>query len=292
MAPSSAPPSPLGLDHVVVAVADLEAATAAHAALLGRMPSWRGVHPGLGTRNALFRLGDPYVELLAGDGSDGPLGAAVEQSLRGKAERPFALALGTADVAAAVRAFRAVGIAAVEPQAGRGSEATSGVERTWRSAFVDPGAVRGLRLLLIEHTSPPELLPLAAATAEDAACPAAIDHIVVFTEDIEASRALWQDCLGLAAVWRHDFPERRTRNLGLDLGGIVLELIQRTDRAPRGRYDVLWGIAYRVADCALATWRVRSAGIEIDPPRDGLDHGTRVASVRWERTPTLLIERP
>jgi hypothetical protein len=99
-------------------------------------------------------------------------------------------------------------------------------------------------------------------------------------------------CGRTACAWRRDFPERRTRNLGLDLGGVVLELIQRTDRAPRGRDDVLWGIAYRVADCALAALRVRAAGIEIDPPRDGLDPDTRVASVRWERAPTLLIERP
>jgi hypothetical protein len=51
------------VDHVILAVADLEVATAAYAALLGRAPSWRGVHPGLGTRNAIFRLDNTYVEL-------------------------------------------------------------------------------------------------------------------------------------------------------------------------------------------------------------------------------------
>ena len=53
------------LDHLVIAVRDLDAATATYAALLGRAPSWRGDHPGAGTANTLFRLDRTYVELLA-----------------------------------------------------------------------------------------------------------------------------------------------------------------------------------------------------------------------------------
>ena len=59
------------LDHVIVTVRDLEAATQTLARLLGRGPSWRGEHPDLGTANALFRLSNTYVELLAPAGSGG-----------------------------------------------------------------------------------------------------------------------------------------------------------------------------------------------------------------------------
>src|SRR5690606_24118179 len=53
------------LDHVIVLVSELEAATRDAARLLGRTPSWRGEHPGQGTANALFRLENTYLELLA-----------------------------------------------------------------------------------------------------------------------------------------------------------------------------------------------------------------------------------
>ena len=278
------------LDHVVLAVADLDDATAAYVSLLARAPSWRGVHPGLGTCNTLFRLDNTYLELLASAADGGPLADLVTASLRGRAERPFALALGVADLAAAVASLRARGIAVGDPADGAGSDDGTAGRRTWRSAFVDPATVRGLRLLLIEHTAPPDALPLAEATsAADTAC-TAIDHVVVFSDDLEASLALWTERLGLAVRWREDFPARGTRNVGLDLGGIVLELITRREiRAPSGRDDVLWGVAYRVADCAGAVTRVRASGLETSDVLAGLTAGTEVTSVRWPRTASLLI---
>jgi len=59
--------SALSFDHVIIGVADLEAAAAALGRVLGRTPSWRGRHPTYGTANVLFRLGSAYVELLAPD---------------------------------------------------------------------------------------------------------------------------------------------------------------------------------------------------------------------------------
>jgi catechol 2,3-dioxygenase-like lactoylglutathione lyase family enzyme len=60
------------LDHVVIAVNDLDAAAATYGRLLGREPSWAGRHPEMGTANRLFRLDDVYVELLAPEGTLGP----------------------------------------------------------------------------------------------------------------------------------------------------------------------------------------------------------------------------
>ena len=53
------------LDHVIVLVDALDAATLRTAALLGRPASWQGEHPGQGTANALFRLDNTYLELLS-----------------------------------------------------------------------------------------------------------------------------------------------------------------------------------------------------------------------------------
>ena len=57
------------LDHIVIAVRDLPAATDLYGRLLGRRPSWRGVHPGYGTANTLLRLDNTYLELLSPSGA-------------------------------------------------------------------------------------------------------------------------------------------------------------------------------------------------------------------------------
>jgi catechol 2,3-dioxygenase-like lactoylglutathione lyase family enzyme len=278
------------LDHVVLAVKDIDAAAADHAALLGRMPSWRGAHPGLGTRNVLFRLDNGYLELLAADGTGGPLGDAVSAALGERVERPLAVALAVPDVGTAVATARARGLSVSDPSPGEGRDDGSGRVRSWRSAFVDASSVRGVRLFLIQHESPAGALPVAPVTGETAAAVTAFDHVVVFTEDLEASVHAWSERVGLRVAWRRDFPDRHTRNVGLALGDVVVELILRTDRVPSGRDDVLWGVAYRTSDAARAAARAVAAGIDAGPVRDGLAAGTRVATVRWPRIATLLIE--
>jgi len=278
------------LDHVILAVRDLDAAAAAHAVLLGRAPSWRGAHATLGTRNVLFRLDDTYLELLAPGATDGPLAQLVSARLGRREERAFGLALGVPDVARAVAEARGRGLAVTDPAPGQGSDDASGRVRTWRSAVVEPASARGLLVLLIEHTSPADALPPATLLGDAPSTVSTVDHVVVFTQDLDASVALWRDRFGLAVTWQRDFPERGTRNVGLDLGGVTLELIVRTDRPPSAREDVLWGVAHRVADLGAAVARVRAAGGAIDDPRPGLAPGTRVATVRWQRTASLLTE--
>jgi catechol 2,3-dioxygenase-like lactoylglutathione lyase family enzyme len=281
----------LRLDHVVIAVEDLPAASAAYAAMLGREPSWAGGHPALGTRNILFRLDNGYLELLAAEvpARALPLAELVRAAPRGRDERPFAIALAVPDVDQAVATARRRGLEVSDAADGEGVEGARGRRRTWRSAVVDPASVRGLQLLLLTHTSPADALPPAHARGAAPAVAAAFDHLVVFTQDLEASLALWTTRLALRVAWRKDFPERRTRNVGLDLGGVVLELIQRADREPSERGDVLWGVAYRVGDADAAVARLRAGGTEASDVRPGLAAGTRVANVRWQRTPTLLI---
>ncbi len=288
---SDTPAAPLltALDHVVIAVADLDAATATHAALYGRQPSWRGSHAAWGTANTLFRLANTYVELLAPAG-DGPVGEHLRAHLARSGEGPYALAFATADAAACAATLRARGIAAMDPVAGSGREATRGVERTWRTVFLPPADTRGVALFAIEHQSPADTLPVAAVDGAPAAAVDGIDHVVVMTPDAAAAIALYGERLGLRLAFDRTFPDRGVRLLFFRVAGITVEIAAPLGAAGDG--DRFWGISYRVADIDAARARVAAAGFDISDVRTGHKPGTRVCTVRARThgVATLFIE--
>lgn len=280
------------VDHVVIAVADLEAATQRYSLLLGRRPSWFGAHPTFGTRNALFRLDNTYVELLAADAAaTSVLAEMLRADLGERSERPFMIAVGMASIDTGVAALRAAGSVVSDPFTGEGIDDGSGVRRTWRNAMLAADSSRGLRLLLIEHLSSPELLPMAAPVAEAHAVCSGVDHLVVFSPTATTAAEWWSTSFAARPQTQQTFAERGTLNVLVEVGDIVLEFIQPANPKRPLAHDRFWGIAYRVADLEAAVERLRAAGLAADPPRSGLAAGTRVATVRWDGVPTLLIER-
>jgi catechol 2,3-dioxygenase-like lactoylglutathione lyase family enzyme len=287
---AAAPPGGLltALDHVVIAVRDLAAATNTYGALYGRRPSWRGSHPGWGTANTLFRLANSYVELLAPAG-EGPFADALRAHLDAQGEGPYALAFATADADACAATLRGRGIAAAAPLEGGGRDTVSGAERAWRHVFLPTADTRGVPLFVIEHRSPASALPPAAVAGEGAAAVDGIDHVVVMTADPEAAIALYRDRLGLRLAFDRLFDDRGLRLLFFRLAGITVELA-----APLGARegpDRFWGISYRVDDVDAARARVAAAGFDVSAVRPGHKPGTRVCTVRREPhgVATLLI---
>ena len=57
------------VDHLIVAVEDLDAAENNYKKIFGINPVWKGVHNELGTSNVIFNFENTYLELLAATGS-------------------------------------------------------------------------------------------------------------------------------------------------------------------------------------------------------------------------------
>jgi catechol 2,3-dioxygenase-like lactoylglutathione lyase family enzyme len=279
------------LDHALILVRDLEEATARCADLLGRAPSWRGAHPALGTANALFRLDNTYLELLCPRGS-GDVAAMLEARLEERGEGLLGLAFGTDDADACAAWLRERGLPAAAPAAGEGRELATGAVRRWRNVHLPPEATRGVLIFAIEHLSPAEALPRAEIGGDPKGAIAGIDHVVVLSEDAEASRRLYGDGLGLRLALDRRFPERGTRLLFFRIGGITVEIGSALEpsRTP-GAPDRLWGLAYAVADVDRARERVAAAGFDVSEVRPGRKAGTRVCTARGEPwgVATLLI---
>ena len=53
------------VDHLIIAVKDLDQAISDYEKILGITPCWKGKHNELGTRNALFNFENTYLELLS-----------------------------------------------------------------------------------------------------------------------------------------------------------------------------------------------------------------------------------
>ena len=62
-----------GLDHLVVAVKDLDASVKKYEAIYGAPVSDRSEAPAAGMKMAFFRFADSYVELVSNLGDEGPI---------------------------------------------------------------------------------------------------------------------------------------------------------------------------------------------------------------------------
>ena len=270
-----------GFDHVTLVVRDAPSAIASYSNLFGCAPSWRGGHPELGTRAALFALDNSLIELV------GPLPEATESEalrelLASRGDHLQALAFATEDAAACSRELRARGLRATSPQAGvaRGDD---GVERGYVTVELSPRETRGLSVFAVER--PPLELKLTAAADR----PHALDHVVLRSADPEAAVALYGNKLGVRLALDRELGG--TRMLFFRIGGVTLEVVAD---ASQSAGDTLWGLAYRVRDVAAARQRLMAAGFDASEVRDGNKPGTRVLRLRSGTcgVPTLILSDP
>ncbi len=148
----------LGIDHLVIAVPDLDDAAGELERRVGLASTGGGRHPTLGTRNRLVWLGDTYVELVSiADrevAEESWLGLATIAALeRGGGLATWAIATDSID--ADVAALRGIGAPLGDPMPGERRRPDGGIVR-WRLAIGDA----------LGPTEPPFLIEHDASSAE------------------------------------------------------------------------------------------------------------------------------
>lgn len=275
------------IDHIIMAVDDLDAASRDYAVMLGRAPSWHGTHPDYGSANTLFRLDNCYLELLAAQG-EGWAADMVTQAIAKQGEGLCGLVFGTDDADGFLQNARANGLEASDPQAGHGVDTASGATRTWRNMYWDAAAARGIQSFCIQHDDV-DALPMAAPNGDGFA--SAVDHVVVQTKSAAAAKQFYGTQLGIRLALEQDVPQWGGTQLFFRANSMSVEVLA-TEKA--GEEDSLWGLALKTEDIEAMQARLANAGVDVSEVREGRKPGTRVCTVKSHcaNVATLLIEHP
>jgi hypothetical protein len=137
------------LDHLILAVPDLERGIAEIAERTGVVAIPGGSHPGRGTRNALLSLGaGHYLEILAPDPAQ-PESKQGEPAQIAELERPLlgGWAVAATDLAAELGQIRARGLEIAGPFPG-GRDRPDGTKLSWQTAFVSGPLADSLPFLI------------------------------------------------------------------------------------------------------------------------------------------------
>ena len=131
---------PTAIDHVGIAVEDLEEAVRTYTDLLGAEPAHRERVESQGVEEVMFRSGESFVQLLGALGPDTPVGRFL--SKRGPGVHHVAYRVD--DVAATLESLRGAGVSLVDETPRPGSRGTT-------IAFVHPRAFLGVLVGLVQE---------------------------------------------------------------------------------------------------------------------------------------------
>jgi methylmalonyl-CoA epimerase len=132
--------APTGIDHVGIAVADLESSVERYRRMLGVEPTHRETVADQGVEEVLFAVGSSYVQLLGSLGAE----TAVGRFLSSRGEGVHHVAYRVDDVAATLAHLRDEGARLVDDTPRRGSRDTT-------IAFVHPKSMGGVLVELVQE---------------------------------------------------------------------------------------------------------------------------------------------
>jgi methylmalonyl-CoA/ethylmalonyl-CoA epimerase len=130
----------LDVDHIGIAVDDLDEAVARYEATLGVTPTLRERVEDQGVEEVLFPVGTSYIQLLGALGASSPVGRFLER--RGPGVHHVAYRVD--DVEAALASLREDGVRLIDEHGRPGSRGTT-------IAFVHPASMGGVLVELVQE---------------------------------------------------------------------------------------------------------------------------------------------
>lgn len=128
-----------GVDHVVIAVKDLDGTIGRYESIYGTDVSDRSEAPAAGMAMAFFRFGDSYIELVSATGDQGP----IAKRLADQGEGVHLVAMKVDDIDATLAQLREKGIRLVgDPGAGNPVKG---------QVFIHPSVTGGVLTQLVQR---------------------------------------------------------------------------------------------------------------------------------------------
>ena len=279
----------VGLDHVALAVEDLDAAAGAYRALLGREPNWVGGDGG--ARHAWFQLPNMALDIISPHG-EGAFGDSIRRHLAGQGEGIWAIAFTAQDIEAFQALMARRGLGGSKPGAVRSTH-DDGRKRYWTTCALDPADTGGLNILLAAPPRDGVAWPLSTPIDGEAAAVSQLDHVVIHTANPDRALAVYGAKLGLDLRLDRSNPDWGARQLFFRCGDAVVEMGASLKAPVSEAPDRFGGLAWRVDDPDAVQARLAAAGFDVSEVRTGRKPGTRVFTVRsgMVAAPALMIQQ-
>ena len=273
------------LDHLIIAVKDLDQAEKNYKKILGTNPVWRGRHKSLGTANSIFNFKNTYLELLTSDGEG--LGAELIKNLiQENGEGLAGIVFGVDDMLQTVQHLKQEGYQISDPAEGEGSDNETNKVRKWHNLFLPPELTRGLFSFIIQHRDGE--LPSYKEYAKDSINK--LDHVVINTNNADSFIETYRDVFKIRLALDKTIEHWNSRMLFFRLNKTTIEVVERSNNEkPK---DTLWGLAWEVESIEDTHKRLVSEGVEVSDIKAGLKENTLVATVKshTHNVPTLIIQ--
>ena len=273
------------LDHLIIAVKDLDQAEKNYKKILGTNPVWRGRHKSLGTANSIFNFKNTYLELLTSDGEG--LGAELIKNLiQENGEGLAGIVFGVDDMLQTVQHLKQEGYQISDPAEGEGSDDETNKVRKWENLFLPPELTRGLFSFIIQHHDGE--LPSHKEYAKDSINK--LDHVVINTNNADSFIEIYRDVFKIRLALDKTIEHWNSRMLFFRLNKTTIEVVERpNNEKPK---DTLWGLAWEVETIEDTHKRLVSEGVEVSDIKAGLKENTLVATVKshTHNVPTLIIQ--
>ena len=272
------------VDHLIVAVKDIEEAENNFSKLFGAAPVWTGEHPELGTVNSIFNFSNIYFELLASKG-EGAGADFVNDRISNQGEGLAGLVLGADRLDLIRKKILDKGYPIGEISEGYARD-NDGNIRKWENLFLPTGLSRGIFSFLIKHTEGKLNMPnnLKNSSVKK------LDHVVINTNDPDGFIEVYGNVFDIRLALDQTVEKWGGRMLFFRVNKTTIEVIAKKDEEEVK--DSLWGMAWDVENLEATHKRLDEEGFELTEVKEGRKPNTLVATVKSKthNIPTLLIQ--